>query len=328
MILPVGNNARVAGLCAVLGMLWGCAGSQPSTAAGAFVPPEQALSVRHAQAPAIHGSTDGSLIYATDGSKIYVYSYPAGTLVTQITKYFGPYGACGDSAGNVYVMTHIGSGRHNERVEKFAHGGTTAISSIAVPRNSSDCAVDPNSTDFAVAGTSGLWVYAGGKGPPHLYSDPNFFFVESCVYDNAGNIFLSGISVYSKFILAELPKGGDSLVDIATDIKTDDPTALRWDGEHLAVIIIPDRRGGAQVKQLEISGSSARSVGKVHIFPTKHGYFRHPYGWIDSNLFFWTYSYEYLGVWDYSQGGKPLLAKKVPQSSELWAIVLSRPPSR
>ena len=143
VILPVGNNARVAGLCAVLGMLWGCAGSQPSTAAGAFVPPEQALSVRHAQAPAIHGSTDGSLIYATDGSKIYVYSYPAGTLVTQITKYFGPYGACGDSAGNVYVMTHIGSGRHNERVEKFAHGGTTAISSIAVPRNSSGLRCGP-----------------------------------------------------------------------------------------------------------------------------------------------------------------------------------------
>ncbi len=207
-------------------------------------------------------------------------------------------------------MTHIGSGRHDELVEKFAHGGTTPIASIAVPINSRDCAADPNSTDFAVAGTSGLWLYTSGKHSPHLYSDPNFFFVESCVYDNAGNIFLSGISVYSKFILAELPKGGDSLVEIATDIKTDDPTALRWDGEHLAVIIIPDRRGGAQVKQLEISGSSARTVGKVHIFPTKHGYFRHPYGWIDSNAFFWTYNNEYLGVWDYSQGGKPLLAKK------------------
>jgi hypothetical protein len=310
--------------CGGTALLTGCGGSQAR-----FVPPgniqaARAASSRSWMAPQ---SKSSDLLYVSDtNGRIYVYSYPAGKLVGELTGLTAPAGLCSDKAGNVFVTDTIGQG-----ILKFAHGGKKPITGLYdVGYYPDGCAVDPATGNLAVtnysaiSGPGSVALYAGAKGIPKLYYDSAFSLYFFCSYDAHGDLYIDGVNngtTQTEF--AELPSGSSNFTNITLDRTVGYPGAVQWDGKYVAI----EDASTDIVYRVKVSGSKGTTVKTLH-FKGQRGDLLVQF-WIDGSTIFMPYGTMYrqirtVGLWPYPAGGSPVKAWHVTGATELYGVTLSR----
>ncbi|HYL27393.1 MAG TPA: hypothetical protein VEW74_06120 [Candidatus Nitrosotalea sp.] len=170
-----------------------------------------------------------------------------------------------DQSSNVWIV-QWGS----TQILKYAPGGKKKLATLTIygAENLLGCAVDPASGNLAAtaigsaSGGSGLWVFAGAKGQPKKYADPNLSAAYFCGYDGSGNLFVDGLDGSGNFALFELPSGSGKLVRITVSQSIGFPGGVQWDGRYVA---IGDQEYGklheSAVYQVAVSGSNATVKG-------------------------------------------------------------------
>jgi hypothetical protein len=86
-----------------------------------------------------------------------------------------------------------------------------------------------------------------------------------CTYDSAGNLFMNGTAGSSyNFVLAELPKGGNSLevITLNQTFAGGGEVPLVWDGEYITVGIL-DSSNSLTIYRFAVKGSEGTEVGTV-----------------------------------------------------------------
>jgi hypothetical protein len=267
--------------CFAIVMLTGCNGPQ-----GSAIPAETALSELKApvtiynQKSGDAATTSEDLIYLSYGScsshiksacvaEVVIYTFPGGQPIG--TWYSAGYalGECADESGNVFV-TYINSGSIGE-ILKFAHGGTSPVATLSDPTGTPvACSVDTISGDLAVvnasAGVGTLLIYSKASGSPTAYSYPGVTFY-GVSYDNKGNVFVDGLtgSHSSQFVLAKLPKGGNSFENITLNEQVAGAAELFWDGKYLTTDGGYRYRGQDEFDRFDIRGRFGRFVGATRL---------------------------------------------------------------
>ena len=126
--------------------LAGCGGSQPP-----LITPN---AIAHSRSWMLPEVKNEDLLYISDGyhNQVYLYSFPKAKPVGTLVGVSGV--MCPDKDGNVWFANP-----RADTIVKYAHGGTTPIATLKVPRGPKlsvfSCVVDPGSGNLA----------AGGSGP-------------------------------------------------------------------------------------------------------------------------------------------------------------------
>lgn len=224
----------------------GCGGLSPTVSAS---PPGSTADLGRASWIDPHVVT-GPLLYAsggTSGSSIHIYTWPQPKLVGSLTGFGDAIGLCTDTRGNVFVVDP-------GKVYEFNHGGTVPVAVLQDKGGQGEnCAVDPQTGDLAVTnewsnygGSPGsVAIYRHARGTATYYSDEKMPYMWYLAYDNAGNLFVDGSEHPSiGFRYAELPQGGQSLLNIRLKRRIREPGSLQWDGRHVAIGQESDASGG------------------------------------------------------------------------------------
>jgi hypothetical protein len=196
-------------------------------------------------------SSKASLLYVAndDHDVVNFYNYKdgvAGQLVGSIPE-IHPTGICSDSAGDVYVALF-----DQHRVDKFAHGATTAESSIAFKSAYPyACAVDNSNGNLAVSVQTGHnkfnfgWfvdIYTAGGSERQSYDAYDHFTgVHALAYDNNHNLFAIGYPCGSSGYCESQDPSGDApgLYELTSSgfyfyqislqgVTLESPTGLAW----------------------------------------------------------------------------------------------------
>ncbi|HEX3459022.1 MAG TPA: hypothetical protein VHR97_13815 [Candidatus Baltobacteraceae bacterium] len=243
-----------AAAAALIAFLGGCSGAgQP--AAQQFVP--------NALRPAT--SSSGDLLYISDSgtNKVYVFSYPDGTLVQTLSGFSTPLHECSDTAGNVFI-TNTGK----SEILEYAHGGDTPIATLHDAQQSPvDCAVDPVTHNLAVTnyGQKGIHkgsvsIYAKSKGKAKKHRTTAALAYLFCTYDDSGNLFVTGLDYKYNLVFLELPKGKSAFVQIALKQTFLGWGGVQWDGQNVTI-----GDGASTVYRFAIKNQMAQKVGVVQL---------------------------------------------------------------
>lgn len=194
--------------------------------------PSESLGTQSKQVTEIASSS--TLVYVSDGNAgvVHVFDYKTGASVGKLTGFTKPGGECVDAKGDVFITDFA-----RTSVDEYAHGGRKAISKLQTGGSPVACSVSPNG-DLAVAnaytasGGGTIAVFKGATGKPTQYSDPSCNLIAAAGYDGKGNLFVQ--TQYSSN-LCELPKGGKSMRTVSTDVQTNSPFGVMWDGKHITL---------------------------------------------------------------------------------------------
>jgi hypothetical protein len=195
------------------------------------------------------------LVYISNfyGSDILAFTYPGGKSVGLISDVPDAQGECTSktSNGNWWV---VASGA-NEVLE-YAHGGTAPLKTLSEDVGEpAGCTVDPTSGNVAVAilGTGNIVVFTGGSGSGTTIAD-SLSSTYSAAYDDEGDLFVSGITASSGYVLLELSKGGNSFetITLHPNIR---PGSFQWHRNYLAVGSFDG------IYHFAIRGTKGREVG-------------------------------------------------------------------
>jgi hypothetical protein len=215
------------------------------------------------------------LLYVSDpgnAEAVFVYSWPSGKAVGQLTGFTRPSGECVDKAGDVFV-TNFGA----QNIVEYAHAGTSPIKTLDDPKGyPNGCSYDPKTGNLAVANygsdtlSGSVAIFKGSSGSPSYYSGSDVATDYFCGYDNKGNLFVDGEpSTGSGFAFAELPKGKKTLINITLNQSIDNPGGVQWDGKYIAVGDAGDGyQGGSPIYQFSIAGSSGTEIGSAPLANT------------------------------------------------------------
>ncbi len=218
-----------------------------------------------------------------------------------------PFNLCVDASANVWVPdfgSHI--------IYEYAHGGSAPIRTITDNSGAPDsCSSDPTTGNLAIGdnssgGGGNVLVYKKGRHGPTKYAMPNHNSCFSVAYDDEGNLFANGTAASRRSVLAELPKGGNSLKSVTVKPSVSYPGSLQWDGKYLAE---QDRIGNV-IYQFQISGATLILKGKTKLGESgilsqvwiTGGTKRHPQGTAIVGADYGSYA---LVVWNYPAGGRP-----------------------
>jgi hypothetical protein len=256
--------------------------------------------------PAARGKT--TLLYA---SSIYtcdvdVFTYPNGKLVQTLNACglgFGPaFGLCSDRDGNVFMGMAEGFS-----IFEFQHGGTQPIAQLddesLLPFG---CSVDPMTGDLGVASDEGnVAIFKNGSKTPQIYhlSDVAGFFF--CTFDDRGNLFADGEHADRSFALAELPKNGSALREIAVSENVEGGFALQWE-RHRLVVGATQGSNEFTLDRLRVSGSTAKVLGTTTISAAPNTF--EPFQFLIGNrtLIQPQKANSEIGFWKFPQGGKQI----------------------
>jgi hypothetical protein len=308
-------------LSAFTSVLAACGAAQP--ALGPAVPVQQS-----APAQQKHG-TGSDLVYVGGTHTVDVLTYPGlaaqGTFKTQ----GGVSGICSDSGGNVFVAEapKKSSSDGTGYVVEYAHGGTTPIASLNVPKGQMPmtCASDAATGNLAVTlQDSGSYapsvaIYAGAGGDAKIFQSSVLGADPQCGYDAGGNLLVSS----GDNVAAELPAGKTSFKTITFDRTLGGARHLQWDGSYWALQSFNLRQHNGEklwerVFRLQISGSTAKVVDIVEFknWPEKVS----GSSWIDGDTIIAT-PYSELALWKYPDGGK--ITNKIKLPSHMAAVTIS-----
>jgi hypothetical protein len=218
------------------------------------------------------GTPRGGLLYISDyqAYTVYVYTYPGETPVGTLTNVGTPAGECADAAANVYIADNDG------KIREFAHGGTSPIVTLKLPSNlhTLACSVDPTTGNLAVTanadsdkekeGAGDVFIYRHSRGKPEKFRTSSLFEYLFLAYDNAGNLFVDGLtqSAPRQFAYAELPSGSKTMTPITlTGGSIASPGNVQWDGAHITIgdqsnAVIYQTEGSEIVGSTPLTGSS------------------------------------------------------------------------
>ncbi len=251
----------------------------------------------------------GNLLYVSDTqtSDVYVFSYPNGTLKGTLTGFADPAGECVDKNGDVFITNTA-----NSNIIEYAHGGTSPIATLKdAGYFPVGCSVDPATGNLAVTNFSttssaqgNVVIYKGAKGSPRgHYVDPDINGMLLCGYDDAGNLFVDGLSAASASEVAELRSGGTSLQTLALNQSIGSAGGVAWDGKHVA---IGDQATNV-IYRFSIKGKKGTVVGST------------PLNGATEVFQFWIAGSKVIGpdagaadvgIWSYPAGGSPV--KTIP----------------
>lgn len=203
-----------------------------------------------------------SFIY---GSSIYVFNYPAMTLVGNITP--AGLGLCSDKKGDVYVATYGSSG-----IVEYAHGGTTPIKTLPDSNGLSyGCSVDPTTgnlavTNFYLVGSTffvqgNVLIFNKATGTPTAIQDPDIYYYYFCAYDNKGNLFIDGENTSDAFQLAEIARKKNVAAPVSLNQSIGIPGNVQWHHGQLAVGDQGNGNGTQAIYEFSISGSTGTETG-------------------------------------------------------------------
>jgi hypothetical protein len=299
-----------------LALLAGCGGSQPPSGAPGAIPQTSAIATHADRGKSwlLPEAKSGDLIYATGGcGGTCVFSYPKGELVGSLSLTGAVRGDCSDSAGDVFIT-------NDYQVLEYAHGATSPSQTLSVPGGqASGCAIDPVTGNLAVVvndGDKNIAIYPDAQGTPALYS--SHLTSVACGYDNAANLFVSGVGRTANAI-SELPNGASDFSVLSVGGELGNPGQVQWDGKHITYEGLSHRN--IRVSRLKISASSATIVGTTRFGGAiQNAYLSGIFG--DEILIPYSirgFQTHQIGLWAYPKGGKQL-SKMQPFSDSKLAI--------
>lgn len=252
------------------------------------------------------GLASQDLLYVTNGNgNVTVYRYWKQTLIGVLTNFTQPMGECVDSQQNIYITDHA-----TKQILEFAHGATKPMKTFDdSPDAPYACAVDPLTGNLAVANDNGpsqqgnLTVWLPGSSAHTTFTDSKIGRFRGCAYDNHGTLMVTSGSAF-----AWLPKGADSLIDIAVPGRQwNNVQGIQWDGKFFV-----------------IDDSSAIRISLIHGQAYYVGLSSLSYGSAHSSGPFWIYNNEssqqgtqivgaaressrgWVMFWHYPAGGNPV----------------------
>ncbi len=275
----------------------GMAGQPPSAAA---------TSSRSSESWTLPEAQSQDLLYLSDvqTNDVYVFSYPQGKLVGTLKAFGAPRSECVDRKGNVWIADVQGYD-----VVEYAHGGTKPLVALSTPWAPRGCSVDPHSDTLAVTGgDKGMILAVYHHSSHHQWRDPQTYTDTDmgagyfCGYDAHGNLFIDGLDKArgGTFRLAELPRRGKSLTNVAVSQSITAPGEVQWDGKYVAIGdtgVTP-----SVIYQFSVSGSSATQVGSTVLGGTKSV----RQFWIDGTRVVGPDYNTDAGIWKYPMGGSPV----------------------
>lgn len=290
---------RLVMLALIATILSGC-----SSAAG----PILSESVASASQPAVHpfdaALRKKDLLYASSifHCTVFLYTYPHAKLVESFDACafgYGPaFGLCSDKNGDVFMA--MGQGFSTL---KFAHGGTQPIAQLDNGSHQPfGCAVDPKSGNLAIAaGEGNVSLFKNTSDTPQIYNLSGIYAFYFCTFDDRGNLWLSGQHYDNTFALAELPKGGNALREIAVS-GIAAGFAIQWDGRRVAVGVTQEPSDFV-IGRLRIHGSTAKIVGTTTLHGAPNTLVPFQF-WIDGSTVIRPENANMeLGYWNYPAGG-------------------------
>lgn len=344
------NLARFAHSVAAAAIIAGCSGlqsligTQTNNAGSGMLPGTSGQNLIYAS-----GAVDGGSI----NGQVYIYTMD-GTQITAVCCFYKPAGLCSDKAGNVFLVAATGASLKSSRIYKFRHGSSKIVETLDDPGYGQGCAVDPRTGNLAVANVTDasnyqnygdVAIYAHAKGNPTLYQSSQFSSFWFCGYDNAKNLYVSASPVNGEPDVADLLRLGPGsasfdTINLSVQLKTEPryfEPSVQWDGKYITVTSARPASGGMirpDVPQAEVAVYRLKVVqlygmvmGKTTL---ESGYLKQhifAQSWIQGNVILGHYvaHYEYLGLWQYPQGGVPEQSIRMPAWAE--GITVSVAPS-
>jgi DNA-binding beta-propeller fold protein YncE len=185
-------------------------------------------------------ATSGSLLYVSDfyNFDVYIYRVAPFKLVGKLTGFFEPEGECSDARGNVWVAV-----TGDETIEEFKPGVKTPIATLHDPLGyPASCAVDAATGNLAVTnifgttGSGGILVYKNARGTPAFYANPDQFYYYFDGYDAHGNLYASGLTSKSVYVLSALRLGKKTMATLSIRGATlHFPGTVLWNGSTLVL---------------------------------------------------------------------------------------------
>jgi hypothetical protein len=335
------RNAAVI-YAAVATLLAACGGSQQIGAPGAM--PQSRAFATHAQ----HGGSwmlpeakGEDLLYASNQNDVdegvYVFSYPKGKLVGELTgfSYNAPAGLCSDSKGNIFVTSGwlSSSGQFHGQIDEYAHGGVSPIETLSDPAAANGCAIDPTTGNLAVtnwAGQAGSFdhgdvaIYANAQGTPTIYYTSTIYWYWYCAYDDNGNLFVDGYAEGGPYPLAELPAGSSSFLNVTLDQESFSPGSLQWVNGDLLIAGGTSNKLPIELYTAQISGTTGTIVETTTLKSKRHAAPLYAQFWTQGgNVIGPSHSHNRLEFWKYPAGGHPMRAIKGQPSAEFIGVAIS-----
>lgn len=255
------SSYRTLALAVVALLVAGC-GSPQSGTGMSFSP------VHVAQSGSLPATTKGSkLVYASvpGTNTVFVFSYPEGALVQELTGFDDPSGICSGSHGNVWIA-NADNGRGNGSLVEYEHGGSQPIRTLKDPHNAPQaCSVDLVTGNLAVAnvpvgGEPNIAVYANAKGAPKYYTANGLTNgVVGITYGAFSNLFFADADGQT----AWLPAGGKRAAKFLLTPAPHGNGAMQWDGLELAVLTTV--RSQNQIWRYAIKGNAGERGGIVKL---------------------------------------------------------------
>jgi hypothetical protein len=265
-------SGRALRVCVATALLAGCGGPQGQFTTLAAVPRGVGVDSVAPQGSWIAPeSANQALLYVADyaSNKVEIYTYPEAQHVGTLSGFDGPWGACSDTHGNVWITNFV---RHD--VVEYAHAGTKPVETIddgsGYPLA---CAVDPTTGNLAIANVykdgnvSGDVLVVDVKSKtPKAYASPFIYYYYSVGYDTKGDLYIDGTSRAKLFHLSELAKGAPSLKGIALNKKIPYPVGLQWLGTYLDIgSTINASSGASYLVRVKIENQVATILGETKL---------------------------------------------------------------
>jgi hypothetical protein len=299
-------------------MLAGCGGSQPSI--GAPSAKTQAATVHKAS------GSSGALIYATGGcGGTCVLSYPKGDVIGKINTVGAA--LCSDAGGNVLIPS-------GGQVLEYQHGATSPFWTYNLPGSgAAACSIHPTTEYpaivFRASGSAGdIVIFNNGIYYPTVYSSGITSYY--CGYDNAGNLFVSGLK-NGRPAISELANGDSTFTQLSISGKLGPPGQIQWDGSYITYESIRSPR--LTISQLSISGSVVTVVRTIRLTANVK---RASQSWIYNGRVLVPFSSAVggepnrIGIWRYPQAGKQkrVIERRRSGSLDILGVTISVDPSR
>lgn len=307
-------------------MLSGCRGAQPTMPAAPAADASSFVAHRgYARSWMRANASSQDLLYISSGfdgvGVVYVYTYPSGQLMGELTGFYFPQYECVDSAGDVFIPSVNESPPTTGTIYEYAHGGTTPIRTLSDIGEPGGCSIDPTTGNLAVANLSdannphgnygSIAVYSGSESNPQMYY-PSGFAPQSCGYDNQGNLYLSTANGNRNDLsgFARLAKGSSSFQQLKLYAKVPLKNAVpsvQWDGKHMTVSSNQGPIAPLYVYRLKIRRDRATVIGTVTLHDSPKGENHSGQSWIvGRRIFGIDYHLGYrVSRWPYPQGGYP-----------------------
>lgn len=327
-------------------LLASCGGAQsPIVAPGAL--PESHASATHpdrSRSWMLPEAKGEDLLYVSNqsgvGEGVYVFSYPKGKLVGELTGFShnAPAGLCSDSKGNIFVTSGwlTSSNQFQGQIDEYAHGGASPIETLSDPAAANGCAIDPTTGNLAVtnwAGQAGSFdhgdvaVYPNAQGTPTIYYTSSIYWYWYCAYDDKGNLFVDGASEGGPYPLAELPTGSSSFLNVTLDQESFEPGSLQWINGDLVIAGGTSNKLPIELYTTQISGTTGTIVETTTLNSKRRAAPLYAQFLIQGGKVIGpSHADNRLEFWKYPAGGRPVMAIKGSRYDEFFGVAVSLAP--